>query len=403
MIKLILKLTALSILFGTMVYIFPKESSANSELYLENEDNARAVELYQRIMNHLNKDQEIKYAGAYIDDNNVLNVGLVPENEEKAKEVISDLARNLPIKFYNVKYSYEELENAKEIFKKEVHGKYNIISMDIVEKENKLVIGLHPDTYSTFMSNFNLQKGGKELFERMQLDAEDIVFIEEEPMITQSRTASNQDKKLGGIRITSPNPKGATEESTIGFGVIDKTGKYGFVMSGHPVKGVGTWVSQGGGVGKVITDGLTKRKSDAAYVRTEAGKIVSGTLYGGYKINTHYGWELMPVGAEVIQHGISTNVTTGKITSRNQDLYISSDYKYNSGGMKGLVVATYTSADGDSGGPVTSKTNSSGYVQLFGIHVAAKSGKTYYSPVDSILTDLNLSRPLYYIDGNVKN
>lgn len=229
MIKLILKLTALSILFGTMVYIFPKESSANSELYLENADNAKAIELYLEIMNYLNKDQEIKYAGAYIDDNNVLNVGLVPENEEKAKEVISGLARNLPIKFYNVKYSYEELENAKEIFKKEVNGKYNIISIDIVEKENKLVIGLHPDTYSTFVSNFNLPKGGKELFETMQLDAEDIVFIEEEPPTIQARTDSNKDKK----------------ERTLGFKIVDRNGESRFVMSGHLVKGVGTWVSQG--------------------------------------------------------------------------------------------------------------------------------------------------------------
>lgn len=213
-----------------MVYIFPKESSANSELYLGNEDNDEAVELYQKVMDYLNKNQEIKYAGAYIDDNNVLNVGLVPENEEKAKEVISGLARNLPIKFYNVKYSYEELENAKEIFKKEVNGKYNITSIDIVEKENKLVIGLHPDTYSTFVSNFNLQKDRKELFERMHLDAEDIIFIEEEPLTTQARIDSNQDKK----------------NRTLGFKIVDRNGKYGFVMSGHPVKGVDTWVSQGG-------------------------------------------------------------------------------------------------------------------------------------------------------------
>ncbi|AXI00559.1 hypothetical protein DV702_13005 [Sporosarcina sp. PTS2304] len=159
MFKLILKVTALSMLFGMMVYMLPKESSANSELYLANEDNTRAIELYQKIMNYLDGKQEIKYAGAYIDESNTLNVGLVPENKEQTKEVISSLAGNLPIKFYNVKYSFEVLENAKEIFKKEVNGKYNITSLDISEKENKLVIGLQPDSYSTSMRNFNLQKG----------------------------------------------------------------------------------------------------------------------------------------------------------------------------------------------------------------------------------------------------
>ncbi|AXI00558.1 hypothetical protein DV702_13000 [Sporosarcina sp. PTS2304] len=237
----------------------------------------------------------------------------------------------------------------------------------------------------------------------MQIDAEDIIFIEEEPLTTQARTDSNQDEKLGGIRITSPNPQGNTEESTLGFGVIDTTGKYGFVMSGHPVKGVGTWVSQGGGVGQVTTDRLTNRKSDAAYVRTSSGKIVSGTIYGGYRINAHYGWANMPVGAEIMQHGISTNVTTGTITSRQKEVYFSSNYKYNSGGMTMLIEATYKSASGDSGGPVTGKINSSGYVQLLGIHVGAKGSRAYYSPVDIILTELNLSRPLYSKDGNVKN
>ncbi|HHW36138.1 MAG TPA: hypothetical protein GXX18_02370 [Bacillales bacterium] len=71
--------------------------------------------------------------------------------------------------------------------------------------------------------------------------------------------------------------------------------------------------------------------------------------------------------------------------------------------MTNLIVADYSSSEGDSGGTITSPINSSGYVQLYGVHVAGDSTKRYYSPIEIILSELNLNRPLYLSDGTKHN
>jgi hypothetical protein len=369
-------------------------TSANTTL-IENKMNEDAVKLYQKIINFIEENKEIGYSGAYIDEKNILNVGLVGK-ENKYKEELKDLAGDIPIEFFNGKHTLKKLDKVMKDFLELDTVDWNqlgITSLDVSEKKNKLIIGLKSIENKKFQDI---------ILSNIKLEVEDVVFVKKDPVVVQSRT-DNQTVKQGGIRLTGLNSKGALEESTLGFAAKDKTGKYGIVMSGHPVKGVGTWVSQGSSIGQVTTDPCCNRNSDAAFVKTSAGVQVAGRVYGGYLINNYYGWWYIPEGAKVLKHGISTGVTEGYITNREVTVIFETGYKYNSGRMYKLVEASYSSDEGDSGGTITAPINGSGYVQLYGIHVGEDDNLGYYSPVDIILDELNLERPLLTSDGNVSN
>ncbi|WHT47148.1 hypothetical protein QNH10_12860 [Sporosarcina thermotolerans] len=47
--------------------------------------NAKAVELYQKIIMYMNEHDQIEYIGAFIDDNQVLNVGLTGKQKKMKK------------------------------------------------------------------------------------------------------------------------------------------------------------------------------------------------------------------------------------------------------------------------------------------------------------------------------
>ncbi len=156
------------------------------------------------------------------------------------------------------------------------------------------------------------------------------------------------------------------------------------------------------------------RNSDAAFVLLEQTfRSVLGQVYATstsrFKINAHYGWSVIPVGATVITSAKVRGYMTGKIVARDFTATFGTDYKYNKdllrfGRMYKLVKVDFISLPGDSGAPVMSPTNSSGYNQLYGILVGT-DGKSYsvYSPVDIILSELGLSRPVYHSDGTLSN
>lgn len=136
----------------------PREKTANN--------------LYRKIIEYVQANEDVPYTGAFIDDYGVLNVGLVDE-DNKYKKIFKELAGNTSINFYYGKRTYEELRKAQ-IDLSEIDWRkldLGITSIYVNEKTNKLVIGLKDENSDKYKINI------KELvIENTELHAEDIEF-----------------------------------------------------------------------------------------------------------------------------------------------------------------------------------------------------------------------------------
>lgn len=209
-------------------------NSANTDLGLDvlpPGNQSESIKLYRQIIDVLKTDTSIPYAGAYIDDNDVLNVGLV-ENKIEHQNLFRSLAKNVPIKFYNADYTFKEL--------RALQFKMRNISDNLIDKgvplegwyideiDNKLCIVLKEITDSNVNEITNI------------IGSVDSVNFVEGYNTLNGRTDRFR-PLIGGVQVYS---LGDNSYSTIGFSVFDNQGGSGVVVSGHAVEGVGDDIFQ---------------------------------------------------------------------------------------------------------------------------------------------------------------
>lgn len=384
-------------LFTTALFVIPSFgiTSANTnfsispQLQQESKD-AEANRLYQKIIDYVEADSDIQYSGAFIDDEGILNVGLVGK-ENKYRNVFKELAVNTPIKFYNGKHTYKHLRKAQIDLRKADWLKLDlgISSVYVDESKNKLVIGLQDKSANTD----NIKEF---VLKNTALQTEDFVFEHEGPAYPQANTV------YGGLEVQSENPYGTDEFSTLSFGAIDSAGNYGVVISGHSNAGEGTAVYEGNEyIGEVTKDPSGTRYSDASFVKTQ-WTTVKGYIFS-LPVNTYISSNYIAVGALVVRHGDNSGSDQGKIVAKYVDKAMTGGYKYNDGYVLDAIKTDVVSVAGDSGAAVTSPKNASGYVQIYGVHAAGSSTNSWYSPIEDVISELDLERPLYSSDGPRSN
>ncbi len=110
------------------------KSKATNIDNLEEVNQAENLEIYQKLTQELSENE---YGGGYIDDEGFLNVNIVGNNAQKAKE----LTKGKQVKYHTVKYSLSDL---KEIINT-LNTKYyqlGIKRIELDEKNNKVNVYL---------------------------------------------------------------------------------------------------------------------------------------------------------------------------------------------------------------------------------------------------------------------
>ena len=185
---------------------------------------------------------------------------------------------------------------------------------------------------------------------------------------------------IGGVQMVAP-VSGGRSIATTGFSARDGSGYTGYVITGHLPTVVGQNIYQpstGYSAGTVSSIG--GNYADAAFVRysnVEAtiydtlGNLVPVKSYSDAYLNQ---WVLMS--------GIISQ-STGQVTNIDAMIYSTDHGHY----FYDQHIASYTSANGDSGAPVYWK-NSNHEVVLGGVHWAHNSLGSIYSPISSVRSDL---------------
>ncbi len=124
-------------------------SQLNSDTEIRHGTQKDAVELYKKIQVLVKENREIPFTGAFIDDNDVLNIGL-KGNQQKYRNLFKHIAGNTPVKFYETDFTFKELRELQIIIRQnwgelEENG-IDINFLCLNEKLGVLEIGLEKVT-----------------------------------------------------------------------------------------------------------------------------------------------------------------------------------------------------------------------------------------------------------------
>ncbi|OBR64942.1 hypothetical protein A7K91_05010 [Paenibacillus oryzae] len=242
------------------------------------------------------------YGGMYFDHhekNGVLKIGLVSKGKSRDKliKVFSDLPEKGDIVFYDVTFSYNELEKIhsqidNELVNAEISDWFTAIST----KENKIVIATENnyERVNEILSN----KFNKQLYDVREANG----------INGLSRSAYTR-PVYGGLEIVNTSNSGKCTTAFTGV----NAGKRFIVTAGHCASGLGEWFTQGGlSLGTVTVrqlSGNTDALGIAVNINNESGKI-----YGDANVVDINTGLIYTTGAVVCKSGISTGVTCGTIT-----------------------------------------------------------------------------------------
>lgn len=337
---------------------------------------------YQKML-YLVEKEKLPFAGAYLDEEKYLNVGLVGEDISQYKNTIKKhIANDYLLKFHKMNHTYKDLKALQKSFR----GKYaelGITGVGIRQKENKVIVYLQQLTDERKQTVVNSIPDG--------YPADAIIFEQASVKSTASRT-DEHNPLIGGIQVSSGNSYG-----TLGFPAVHSDGSKGFVTVSHLVNGVGTTVYQGDFVGTTKIDPTGNRYSDAAFIKTEAAETLTGQVYGGYKISGILDKDLTPVGFDVAFHGVTSGIATGTIEDLDFDTTLEGAQIYDQ------VIMSQPSAAGDSGAPVLDRyAGEDGENNVLGIEWALIDGlfddDAVYSPIGGIKGDTGVSRPIWWTE-----
>lgn len=264
--------------------------------------------------------------------------------------------------------SRKELREKIQRTRKEENVPITLIGVDI--KNNRLTVGLK-EIKPQYVEEIRKVVGSEVPIE----------FIEGEIKSDSTRTSRHR-PLFGGIQLWSRALSGMWGTSTLGFRATHSDGTVGFVMSGHcGVVGTDVWQPSqqtNNLVGRVRLNPSGPRSSDAAFVPTTdiipviwPQRPIAGWLSTSYT----------PPGTVVSMGGI---ITLGQGFIRATGVTVP---HFNYTTLWSQVLATYPSANGDSGAPVFGLDGGFNAI-IYGIHAGRLQEFAAYSPVEGIWWDL---------------
>lgn len=330
------------------------------------------------------------YGGMYIsDDSKNLIIQVVKENipisqdeYNKYKNIIS-LDNSIELEFVSKSYNY--LNDLVDEILNNYYNNFKSVYIDTMN--NKVVVGLdenNPKEQAKFKKSMVKSSS---LFE-VKDTYENLAFKEEE-IILNARYNPGEKTQIYDTYYS------------IGFRTKYK-GKAGFVTAGHCVDKVGGITQQGIVRLRQFVDG---GKYDYSFIELDESSSVTNTLayYQSISSNILAGNDnkshRLYQNLIVAKSGGATKYTTGKIISTSSNIKVSYEVRKNEWKIytiNNLVNASYSSAVGDSGGPVfIPKTNKDGGSISIGIHSSSSNinkNESYFTSIEALPVELQTGR-----------
>lgn len=326
------------------------------------------------------------YLGMYIDQKNggVVNVGI--RHGEKVKNVensiISMYSSELPIKFYEAKYSESDLDRVMDEINANIDTLSKLINIQYANVDyidQKIVIGIKKGIASITEASkvlSDLTNQEETLYK--------IEFVDETYKTSEDARYTTQSPIKNGLVIGSTS--GTTGNCSVGFSAIDSNSKPYIVTAAHCWDTAGTGIFQGSAyIGHVSSKIQYGNNADAVAIALNSNTLLSNQLYGSISLLKN----IQVAGNDVLgesvcksgMHGESCGVLSGK----NSSGYWGSNDTWHDN----LRAATYVSKQGDSGGTIYNGNT------LKGVHKGSLStnGQTYgiYSHVTNVASRLNIT------------
>ncbi|MDR6513746.1 S1 family peptidase [Chryseobacterium camelliae] len=313
------------------------------------------------------------YGGAYVTDKGALVI-LIKDDQQNAVNAIQSVIGSGNLEFKVAKYSYSYLTTVMDdlnelALKNDPEIIRSLTSFSLMDAANEIeveVLGL------------NDQK--REKMQRLLSNKAGINFVPSIGRFTAEITANP------GCEV-SRNASMAGSGS-IGFSAKrNSDGKLGFVTAGHAIL-VGEKAYYGGTAIGTCVNSQQSGTVDAAFVTLDntSADNVSNTLCGTSNMLS-VSTTLPGAGTTVNKIGQSTGSTSGTIISTNVSVISSTGST-----ITNMTSANYTSAGGDSGGPVYTYISSSGTRPTAGIHMGASGSTRYFTKASNILSTFGISR-----------
>jgi len=309
------------------------------------------------------------YGGSYIDESGQLVI-CVAGSLDNGKEELDDILPSGNYIIRHVKNAYCDmtsiLENIDTLFFDENNDvTNNIAAYGIAEKENNIFVEL-----------IEFNDKAIEFFNTNIIKSDIIEF--RQGSVLEGESQLRLIVQAGG-GVTRPD---GTGRSSIGFRAR-RNGINGFVMSGH---GAGSQLNR---AVRLSPDNLTvgnitaRRRSgsvDASFCRADSSAVnlTNRILQNNFVLGAVRA--TASVGASIAQAGIGSRVTTGTVLARG--VRVSANADGLTVAMTDMARASYTSAGGDSGGPVYRVSGSQRHI--LGVHVGALGSNRYYSQIFNI-------------------
>ncbi|MBS4007372.1 MAG: hypothetical protein KGZ45_02960 [Clostridium sp.] len=230
-------LSSLSVSFAENGFDIP--SSISSPANLLRSDNRfinrhdKSIRSYEKIQEHLSKENASPYGGGFIDEDGFLNIAMVGNVESNAnilahQKVLLNLTNNPAIKFVEAEYTLGELEDIVDIFDAQMfydleQQGIKVAYVEIIQKENSVYI---------YIANLKDLSEDQITIVRNLVDNHPAVKIAKGgEVIGRNATSPNtmHDPLIGGVR---GRWKGISE-STVSFSALTTNGRPAAITSGH--------------------------------------------------------------------------------------------------------------------------------------------------------------------------
>lgn len=343
-----------------------------------NEKLTRLIESFGTTKNRFQEDVPLYpdyYGGAYITEQGSLTI-LLHGDQEKGKQAVHAVIGSDNMEFKPAEHSYGYLTTVMDelnefaLSKKDPSSLEFLTGFALMDATNEVevqVIGLNNQKIAMLQKSVFNKAGIKFKESTGRVKAEVTIY----PGCEVSRNAS-----MAG-------------SGSVGFGAKrNSDGKVGFVTAGHAILvGETAYYGSGTAVGTCVNS-QQSGTVDAAFVTLNSPTTdnVSNTLCGTSNLLS-VSTTLPGAGTTINKIGQSTGATSGTIISTNVSVIGGTGST-----ITNMTSANYTSAGGDSGGPVYTYISSTGTRPTAGIHMGASGSTRYYTKAGNILSTFGLSR-----------
>lgn len=338
--------------------------------------------------------------GAYINQNSGNLVICLKEDSKAIREMYYSISGADKLEFKKVKYSLNELFSIARQVNNYAYltGKMpQIESSAIIQKDNRVECYT---SISQMQSCIEHSYDNKEFFVD-NFEYKDAIIFKASDGLTLEASAGGP-----GYGINTISSSGSV--GSIGYLAYRNNGgvrETGFVTAGHVIPMISSnrivYNSNGERIGFcTFTNGqfangnlqpTNTGNSDVAFVKIDSGTTISTTVRGtSYEQDMSIQNTIPAERSTIYKSGSSTGVTHGVVYS----LYYNNDTDYLNGPFVKRILATYTSARGDSGGIVYAVAN--GKARVVGIHQGSTeiNGNIYAVVVTAYVLQNDLQNPI---------